>query len=381
MNAIDLTRRLLALKTMNPPGQERSCARWLGGLLAKAGFKIRYCEFDRRGGRTSLIAWTKAQAGHKHICFLGHLDTVPLGITPWSRDPFRGVIEGDKLYGRGASDMKGGVAAFVSAALRASRDLRGPSGLMLMLTAGEESGCQGAFSIAQVFEKLPPVGAVLLAEPTLNYPCIAHKGVIWLEAQSDGIAAHGSLPDQGVNAIYKATRAIQRLQALSFGGANHPLLGAPTLNVGTIAGGSATNIVPERTVFTLDIRTIPGQSHEAIYRQLEVCLGTDARISNRRLDCPSIETPARLPWVQAVYAIMAPILKARPEPRGLSYFTDAAALSQALGNPPVVILGPGDINQAHKTDEYCLVSNIAAAETAYYRIMMEWSDYSGSSRT
>lgn len=373
MNAIDLTRRLLALKTMNPPGQERACARLLGGLLAKAGFKIRYCEFDRRGGRTSLIAWTKAQGKRKHICFLGHLDTVPLGITPWSRDPFGGIIEGDKLYGRGASDMKSGVAAFVTAALRASHDLKGLSSLMLMLTAGEETGCQGAFSIAKTFAGLPPVGAVLVAEPTLNYPCIAHKGVIWLEAQADGIAAHGSVPNQGVNAIYKATHAIQRLQALPFGGANHPLLGAPTLNVGTIAGGSATNIVPEQAVFTLDIRTIPGQSHEALYRQVEACLGTDARISNRHLDCPSVETPARHPWVQDVFAIMGKILKARPEPRGLAYFTDAGALSQALGNPPVVILGPGDLNQAHKTDEYCLVSNIAAAETAYYRIMLEWN--------
>jgi succinyl-diaminopimelate desuccinylase len=385
MDVVALTRQLLAFNTCNPPGQERECARFLGGLLEKAGFKTLYLEFAE--ARTCLIAWTGAhdwadvhagtdtegQVERRPVCFSGHLDTVPLGVMPWSRDPFDGCIEGNKLYGLGTSDMKGGVAAMVAAALRAARASHGKANIMLILTAGEEAGNQGAFFLAQSDHSLPPVGALVVGEPTLNYPCIAHKGVIWLDAQADGVAAHASVPDKGVNAIYKAARAILRLQAFSFPTPNNPILGAPTLNIGTIAGGNAINIVPERVMFAVDIRTIPGQSHADIYRQVEDCLGTDARISNRRLDCPPVETDANHPWIQDVFGIMEPILKARPEPRGMAYFTDASALASPLGNPPVIILGPGDLAQVHKTDEYCLVSDIEAAAEAYYQIIMKWN--------
>lgn len=373
MNAIDLTLRLLAMDTTNPPGRERDCARFLGGLLENEGFHTRYVEFA--DARTNLIAWLAGGGHHPPICFSGHLDTVPLGVTPWSRAPFSGKIEGDKLYGRGTSDMKGGVAAMVAAALRAARASRGKADILLILTAGEEAGCQGAFFLAQPGNDLPPAGALVVGEPTSNYPCIAHKGVIWLDAQADGVAAHGSVPDKGVNAIYKAARAMLRLQALSFQAPGNTVLGTPTLNIGMIAGGTAINIVPERAVFTIDIRTIPGQSHAAIYRQVEACLGEDARISNRRLDCMPVGTDARHPWVMEVFNLMEPILKSRPKPQGVTYFTDASALVAALGNPPVIILGPGDLAQAHKTDEYCLVSNIKAAEEAYYQIMLNWNQH------
>lgn len=372
MDVVALTRQLLAFNTCNPPGHERACAKFLGGLLEKAGFKTRYLEFAE--ARTCLIACTHVQDERRPVCFSGHLDTVPLGVIPWRRDPFNGSIEGDKLYGLGTSDMKGGVAAMVAAALRAARASHGKANIMLILSAGEEAGCQGAMFLAQSAQHLPPVGALVVGEPTLNYPCIAHKGVIWLDAQADGVAAHGSVPDKGINAIYKAARAILRLQALSFPTPGNPILGAPTLNIGTIAGGNAINIVPERVMFTVDIRTIPGQTHAAICRQVEACLGDDARISNRRLDCPPVETDAKHPWIQDVFGIMEPILKARPAPRGINYFTDASALVPALGNPPVIILGPGDLERIHKTDEYCLVSKIEAAAEAYYQIMLKWNN-------
>src|SRR5450759_460091 len=173
MDSVALTRQLLAFNTCNPPGQERDCAQFLGGLLEKAGFKTRYLEFAE--ARTCLIAWTDVHAwtggqDERHpVCFCGHLDTVPLGVMPWSRDPFGGSIEGDKLYGLGTSDMKGGVAAMVAAALRAARASHGKANIMLILTAGEEAGCQGAFFMAQSAHHLPPAAALVVGEPTLNY--------------------------------------------------------------------------------------------------------------------------------------------------------------------------------------------------------------------
>lgn len=371
MNSIDLTVRLVAMDTTNPPGRERNCARFVGSLLENDGFETRYVEFAE--ARTCLIAWISGQDNRPPVCFCGHLDAVPVGTTPWSRDPFGGQIEGDNLYGRGASDMKGGVAAMVAAAIRAARFFQGKADIMLILTAGEETGCQGASFLAQPGNYLPKAGALVVGEPTLNYPCIAHKGVLWLDMQADGVAAHGSVPDKGVNAIYKAASAILRLKSFSFSTQVNPILGDPKLNVGTISGGTAINIVPDRAEFAIDIRTIPGQSHATVYSQIEDCIGEDARIVNKRLDCIPVETAASHPWVQEVFDIMEPILKSRPKPQGVAYFTDASALFSALGKPPVIILGPGDLDRIHKADEYCLVSNIESAEEAYYRIMLNWN--------
>ncbi|MCP4686874.1 MAG: M20 family metallopeptidase, partial [Desulfobacterales bacterium] len=116
LNPLALTRELLAMNTVNPPGNERDCAEFLGSMLERGGFEIEYFEFDEK--RTSLIAALHGAGGETPICFTGHMDTVPLGNVPWRSDPFAGESDGDKLYGRGASDMKSGVAAMIAAALR-----------------------------------------------------------------------------------------------------------------------------------------------------------------------------------------------------------------------------------------------------------------------
>ncbi len=121
------------------------------------------------------------------------------------------------MYGRGTSDMKGGVAAMVAAALRLARsDKKGPS-LVLFLTAGEETGSKGAAHLATL-KDLGRIGAIVVGEPTSNYPLVGHKGALWIEAQFKGVSAHGSMPEKGVNAIYKAARALVQLEALPIRG-------------------------------------------------------------------------------------------------------------------------------------------------------------------
>jgi len=139
---VELTRTLVAFDTINPPGNERPCAEYLGKLLDAAGFAVSYHEFDDT--RTSLVARIGGSNDVPPLCFTGHIDTVPLGAAPWSVDPFAGEISDGKLYGRGTSDMKSGVAAFVVACTQLADDLaRGP-GVVLVITAGEETGCEGA---------------------------------------------------------------------------------------------------------------------------------------------------------------------------------------------------------------------------------------------
>jgi succinyl-diaminopimelate desuccinylase len=363
-----LTRKLIAFNTANPPGTERSCAEYLGKGLEEAGLRVAYREFDEE--RTSLVAFLQSGSGPA-ICFSGHLDTVPPGSTPWKSNPLAGETDGEKVLGRGSSDMKSGVAAMVTAALRLGRmkGLRAP--LLLILTAGEETGCEGASFLARQFRFPCEVGAMVVGEPTGNYPLIGHKGALWVEARTQGAAAHGSTPEKGVNAIFKAAELVLRLRAYPFKAVPHPLLGGPTLNVGTFSGGSRINIVPDRAVIGIDIRTVPGQRHEDLVEDLRGFLGKETALE-RLVSAESIVTDPGNEWVQEVFRIMTGYLDETPAPRAATYFTDASALVPALGRPPTVLLGPGEPETAHKTDEFCYIHKIEAAAEAYLEIARHW---------
>jgi len=347
LTVCELTRRLLAFDTVNPPGNERPCADYIADILREAGCSVRRYEFAR--GRTSLVAELVFGAGRDPICFSGHLDTVPLGRAPWRWNPFGGEVEGDRIYGRGASDLQGGRAAMIVAPRRLAASPEGRGAVKLVLTAGEENGCQGAQHLAGLQDALGRAGALIVGEPTANYPVIGHKGAFWLEAVTSGVSAHGSMPEQGVNAIYKAARAIARLERHGFAHRPHPVLGAPTLNVGTIAGGININSVPDRTAFTIDLRLVPGQSVDEVQRELQGVLGAEV-VLNRLTAAPAVASDPRNGWVQEVFSLLASHLGERPVARGVSYFTDASALTAAFGRPPTLILGPGEPDMAHKTD-------------------------------
>jgi succinyl-diaminopimelate desuccinylase len=368
VNAVELTRALLRFDTVNPTGPERECALHLAGLLEAGGFRVAPHEFAP--GRTSIVA--RAGAGSRPaLCFAGHIDTVPLGAAPWSRDPFAGERDGDRLYGRGASDMKSGVAAFVAAALDVVRTAPG-SELLLVIVAGEETGCEGSAHLARTAGALGHAGALVVAEPTGNYPLVAHKGALWLRARTRGVTAHGSMPERGVNAVYKAARAVTRLEQHRFEVAPDPLLGGPTLNVGNISGGINVNSVPDQTTIGIDVRTIPAQRNDEVRADLAGLLGPDVELSTV-VDVGALRTPADDPWVQEVFTAVAERSGERPEARSASYFTDASLLTPALGNVPTVILGPGELAQCHQTDEYCLVPRIGEAVELYRDLCRRWA--------
>lgn len=370
-NPVELTRALVGYDTINPPGGERECAAHLADLLDQAGFQVDTYEFADR--RASVVARLPGHGGSGCLCFTGHIDVVPLGLQPWTHDPFAGEIVGDKMYGRGTSDMKAGVACFVIAALRLLETGEDRPEIVLVITAGEETGCEGAVHLAATDGALGAADAVIVAEPTANYPVIGHKGALWLRAITEGVTAHGATPEYGVNAIYKAARAIGKLEDFGFNIAPHGLLGSPSLNVSTVSGGINFNSVPDRTEISIDIRTVPGQLHDGLLTELEGYLGEDVKFE-RVVDVPSMATNADHPWIRDVFAMLAPTLREEPAPRGAPYFTDAAVLTPAYGGAPTVILGPGEPQMAHQTDEYCLVSNLEPAIEAYMQISRRWVD-------
>ena len=367
---VALTRELLHFNTINPPGVEQACAQHVGDLLKHAGFHVEYAEFAP--ARTSLVARIGGAAGKAPLGFTGHIDTVPLGTAQWSVDAFGSSLEGGKLYGRGASDMKSGVAAFVVAALKLADELKRGPGVTLVITADEECGCGGAAHLVAKGDVLGEVGALVIGEPTANYPLVGHKGALWLEATTRGITAHGSMPERGDNAIYKAAAAISRLRKFDFEIPAHPLMGTPTLNVGTIRGGLNINSVPDAAVIGIDIRTIPGQNHALIRAQLQRALGETVEIETT-IDVGSIYSDPSHPWIQHAYDVVAPHLGERPQPRTVSYFTDAAVLKDAYRDVPMIVLGPGEPELAHQTDEYCLLDRIEQSVQIYGDLIREWN--------
>jgi succinyl-diaminopimelate desuccinylase len=362
---VELTLGLVRVDTVNPPGDEAAVADLLGARLEAVGLEV--ARHDLAPGRPNLVARLAGRDPERPVLsFTGHLDTVPLGRAPWSRDPF-GEQDGDRLYGRGTTDMKGGLAAIVLTAERIAQLGPPEAGLEIVLCAGEETGCEGAIALADTPGALGRAGALLVAEPTGNVPCVAHKGMVWVEASTEGRSAHGSAPHLGVNAIYPLARAVAALEDVRFGVEAHPLLGDPTLSVGTIEGGINVNSVPDGARARIDVRTVPGLDAGAVLEALRAAAGPDVALEPWVALGP-VETDPADPWVAQVYdAFGAPA-----EPRGMAYFTDAAALAPAYGGVPTIICGPGDTGQAHQTDEWIEVSRLEAAAAAYVEIARSW---------
>ena len=369
LDAVALTRELLRFDTVNPPGRERDCARRAAAVLEEAGYAIEFFEYEK--DRTSVIARAGGAAGKDPICFTGHLDVVSLGTRPWTKEPFAGETDGGRLYGRGSSDMKAGVAAMLVALRSFAEKLQGTPGVVAVLTAAEEGGCVGSAELAKLPKLMGRAGAMVVGEPTSNYPLVGHKGSIKFHAAFRGVSAHGSMPQLGVNAVYKAARAISKLEEFRFGVPAHPIMGSPTMNVGTVEGGSGVNLVPDLARIGVDIRTVPGTDHASLISRLKEMLSEgEVQVF---ADNEAVWTEPQQAWVQRVYEICKPILKEAPEPRTAPYMTDAANLRKVYAGVPAVVLGPGEAAMAHQTDEYCNVERIREAVAIYEAILDDWS--------
>lgn len=359
--ALGLARELVRIPSLNPPG-EKACADHLATLLAAGGLEVEAHEFAP--ARPSLVARAAGTGPGKPLCFTGHLDVVPLGVEPWTVGPFDGTVADGRLYGRGASDMKAGVAAFVCAtldALREGRPLR--RGITLVITAGEETGCEGAFHLARL-GVLGEAELLVVAEPSVNRPILAHKGSLRIAVTASGVTAHSSMPELGDNAIDKAAAWVARLAAHRLGVPPHPLLGASTAAVTTIAGGENINSIPDRATFTVDFRTVPGHRHADLLAEMAGLFGPDATIRTVT-DFGGFSTDPDDPALAPLMGILTERCGRRPVPAGAPYFTDASALVPAIGDVPTVVIGPGEPDQCHRTDEFCVVDRIGEAREIY----------------
>jgi succinyl-diaminopimelate desuccinylase len=369
MDVISLTRELISFNTINPPGDEALAARFVGKILADNGFNVTYPEF--RENRLHMIAEKGVPANGRPLILSGHFDVVPLGSKQWSRDPFKSVIEGDRLYGRGSSDMKSGLAAMVCAAIDVPAGKLPENGIRLIFTAGEELGCEGARDLVQKYNNLGLAGAAIIGEPTDNIPGTGHKGAIFLNATASGKTVHASMPELGINAVYKAAAAVLKIEKFRFDAPEDELLGFPSIMVGKLNGGLNSNSVPDHAEFTIDIRTTANVIHSEIIERLTKELGNEIKLQ-KTVDLGPVSNKADDPFINLAYEVCEMEGVSFTRSATLPYLTDGSVLQGLYKNLPTIILGPGQLDMAHQTDEFCLISKIEQAVRIYKNMIINW---------
>jgi len=370
IDVISLTRKLLSFNTVNPPGNESEIAGFAGDLLAANGFNVRYPVFEVN--RLHLVAEKGLSSKRPPIVLSGHFDTVPLGNKKWGTDPFAGDVGEGRIWGRGSSDMKGALAAMILAAIGASAGTPPEGGIRIIFSAGEELGCQGISKLVGEKGLSGDASAIIVGEPTGNLPVTGHKGAIYLKAVASGKTAHSSMPELGINAIYKAARSITKIMDFNFEAEKDPLLGYPTINVGRISGGMNINSVPDNAEFTIDIRTTTNIDHKHILEKLKGEIGNETEIETL-VDLKPVFTPETDPFIKVVYDVCGISKPATGYPRALPFLTDGAVLQSFCHDAPTVILGPGQPEVAHQTDEFCFIDKLEKSVNIYRDVILKWS--------
>ncbi|HEX9118835.1 MAG TPA: M20 family metallopeptidase [Anaerolineae bacterium] len=366
---------LVRLDTSNPPGHERAAAEYAAGYLGHE-FETTFLPYPEDKTRASVVCRLRSGSGSTGapaLVFNGHLDVVPVGAQEWRHPPFAGEIAEGQVWGRGAADMKSGVAAMLVAAkaLAGARDALALSGdLIVAATAGEEIGMNGAEQVAQ-WAGLRPIAGVIIAEPTDNRIGLAERGVLWIELVTNGKTAHGSTPYLGKNALNMMRKLLDAVDGAAIPFVRHPVLGDFTYSINTIHAGTAGNVVPDRCVASLDLRTVPGQDHRAILAHFNDLIGDLARRdpdfsaeAHASFDLPSADTPADAPVVGRFCAAVEAVT-GQPAATGVVRFaTEAGVFVPALG-VPVIIYGPGHPDLAHQPDEHAPIAAMHTAAQVY----------------
>ncbi|WP_226863395.1 M20 family metallopeptidase [Mycolicibacterium baixiangningiae] len=351
-----LLTELVALQTISGDAAPQRQTIELCLSLLRARGAHTHVDADLDGPHPWAVLTNDAPPGAARLAFCCHVDTVPTGpLAAWSWPPFAAQVHDGRLIGRGATDMKGGLVAALSA-LEDALDTGVP--VALVLTSDEEVGALGAQRARHAVLEAG-VGAVIIPEATANGVRLGHRGALWLRINSAGVAAHGSTPHLGRNAILLLMDLVQRARA-ELPRTTDPHLGPSTWNLGTIAGGAAPNIVAAQASCVVDHRTV-GNGGELLdwWRAQPEAHDVEALI-----DLPAMWTPADDAWVAQLPSA------AGTEP--VPYFTDGSAFSAVLPGVPIVVWGPGDPATMHAADESILLSNLDVAAHHYRRVVGRW---------
>lgn len=374
---IDLTRRLVRVKSVNRPDEglgEAAAAEIVVSQAREFGWDCLVEEVQP--GRPNVIIEIDGGSPGKTLLFEGHTDVVTEGdLSEWSFDPFSGDLVDGRIYGRGSADMKSGVAAMMFATRALQLDGPFPGVIKLAILCDEEEMMIGVHDfVAKGHAR--GVDAAIVCEPEAGEICTVQKGAIRLRVDLSGEMAHGAMPHQGRNPLMAAAALIDGLSKLEHElhtqHGEHQHLGLPYITPTHIVAGSLPqiNVIPSAGVLTLDIRTIPGIDHDVLQERIEevafkIAADTGVEFEFTTLvDRPPTETPLDHPIVRAVADAHQKVLGEDPVYGGVPGTTDGTILWRDAGLP-VVVYGPGGKWIAHQADEYVEVDDIVRHAEVY----------------
>ncbi|MBN2228896.1 MAG: M20 family metallopeptidase [Candidatus Thorarchaeota archaeon] len=363
---LSLLKELIATNSENPPGHEAEVAKVLRDHMEAHGIS---CVSIGSNERPNLI-FSSHDGERGSLVMHGHMDTVPVGnLENWSYNPFSSEIKNGLLYGRGSCDMKGPVAAIAEALIIYTEE-RHKHPLLVLNTSDEESGCSGAEEVAKSNE-LKGVKYGVCAEPTNLQILVGEKGLFWSRVIANGKSAHGSRPEEGVNAISLCMDAIRILTSNQYPYETDKHLGFPTMNIGTIKGGIKVNVVPDNCEAQLDMRIVKGQTPEALIDLMNERLyvaGLSDRVNVQYIHGkPAVLTPEDSDIVKIAANAVESVTGTRPELGVATYGTDCSVLQPKNGILHV-ICGPGSIEQAHQPDEFIHLDQLYQSVDIYLAI-------------
>jgi acetylornithine deacetylase/succinyl-diaminopimelate desuccinylase family protein len=360
MNEMELTQELIRINSENPPGNEREVAKFIKDFLEDLKISTELIEFD--SNRFNVVA---SIGSGKGMMLNGHMDTVPAGQN-WKIDPFEGKIVDGKIYGRGSSDMKGGLASILTAVKNLSKE-KFKKKLLLTFVADEEVAMRGTkYLINNRKEIFKDVKYGLVAECNDLNITTAQKGITDITVKFKGKAAHGSMPELGDNAILKASDFIQEVKKLinELKKKRDSVLGSGTINVGVIRGGTKVNVVPDSCEVEVDRRMIPGETVQIAIKQIKNIL---KRLKiNAEIITRNDRLPMKIDKNMEIIKILNSIGKFKLT--GSSGYTEIELYYRDAG-VPCITLGPGISDQAHVANEYIPIKNLQKAVNVYKRLI------------
>jgi acetylornithine deacetylase len=364
---VELTTSLVRAAGQNPPGEEAATVHVMYATATELGLNV--VETAVEPGRNNVRITLEGGTG-PGLLLLGHTDVVPVG-EGWTTDPFSGAVVDGRIYGRGASDMKGGLAAALTT-MAALRDVGLSGPVELAALVDEEETGKG---IRAYVSSVPgPFLGCLTAEPTDLQTIVGARGASYLRIQVHGKSCHAGNPDDGANAIYGAAAVVAEIERLHAELATHPhpLLGPATWSVGQIQGGTGGSIVPAECVVVADRRLLPGESTDAVLEELRDRVA-GLRLADRGLtvdlempmEMPAFQTPADSELARVTDAALADAGGPGMPLGGWTAACDGGFVARDLG-VPVVVLGPGSATtQAHRADESVAIDELVVAARAY----------------
>jgi succinyl-diaminopimelate desuccinylase len=346
----ELLQRLIQIKSVNPPGNEKEIANFIKRLLLKNNIPSELVPLEE--GRSSVVAKIEGKE-ERNITLCGHLDTVRVIEEDWSKPPLQGIIEEGKMYGRGTSDMKGGVAAIIyTSILLKRRGITPQKKVQLALTADEEWGYRGAKTLVDqgFFDQ---TDFLIITEPTNLQVAVGEKGEVWIKAKFYGKSAHGSTPELGVNTVIPGSKFVLEVSEEYKKLFNQdPLWENNSINIGQFHGGVQVNVVPNYSEVQLDFRVISEEDKKKaleLVRKKGQDIGEEFGVQFKEEIFNyhhSIFTSLDNLYIQKFMQVAGV-----KEATIVKYCTDGGTIIPEK-KIPFIIFGPGDIAQAHQNDEY-----------------------------